>query len=50
MSSIIGMGRFIMVGASKGIKIIRTDMELVKTIVFIECGGVGEHPKENPNR
>ncbi len=44
------MGRFIMVGVSQGITIIRMDMELVKTIVFTECGGVGEHPKENPNR
>ena len=50
MLSTIDMGRFIMVEASKEIKIIRTDMELVKTIVFTECGGVGEYPKENPNR
>ncbi len=50
MSSIIDTGRFIMVGASRGITIIRMDMELVKTIVFTECGGVGGNPKENPNR
>jgi len=41
------MGSFIMGGE---ITITRTDMESVRIIVFIECGGVGENPKENTNR
>ena len=50
MSSITGMGRFIMGRANREIAITQTDMKSAKTGNCIGFGGVGKDPKENLNR
>ena len=50
MSSIIGMGSFIMGEGNRGIMIVRTGTESAKTENFIGYGAVGGNQKENLNR